>query len=768
MISAMPGIFISYRRSDNPDATGRIYDRLVAEFGKSRVFKDVDSIPLGQDFRGHLNDIVGNCAAVLAIIGPKWTDARNSAGQRRLEDADDFVRIELEAALARDIPVVPVLVAHAPMPGATDLPASLASMAFRQSIEVRPDPDFHNDATRLVSALKKMLDPDAPQSAEPLVAAVSVDAPGPPRRARLAWLVATSAAAAALLLSVPALQHLREQPPAQTLLEISTPATRQSASFALSPDGRQIVFVAQEAGVERLWLRPLDSTTAQSLPGTDGAQLPFWSPDSRSIAYFTSTALMRLDLGGHPQQLVPLTFPYPGGGSWGEHGDILFVSQPVTGEVLKVSATGGQARPVALKFEDGGPTAVAGPRFLPDGQHFLFFRRSLEPDKVGLYIGSLKDGQTTRLSTVSEGGAAFLPSDWLIMSTQGGLVAQRLDIGRQVLVREPVPIPGTFGAVSTSATGLIAFRSIARVPRQLQWFDRSGKFLEAWGQASTTYNNPPRISPDGTRVAVNLNVGQQSVWIVNKDRSTRLTTSGIDAVPVWTGDGREIVYSSLTPKGIALRRKASSGAGAELDIVAPKPDAQLPASVSPDGRYLLTFNSLLRAPQSDLTLVAMDGSGASVTWLGTPFNEFSGEFSPDGKWVAYQSNESGHSEIYLRPFRILPGGGVESAGDKARWQVSGEGGIRPRWRRDGRELYYVNPAGALMAAPISVSSDSIAVGKVEKLFDTGASGEEGPGAADYDAGPGGRFVLIKELSLPGAAPIIVIQNWSPEAKKASQ
>ena len=155
----MSGIFISYRRSDNPDATGRIYDRLVAEFGKARVFKDVDSIPLGRDFRGHLNTIVSECGVMLAIIGPRWTDASSKAGQRRLEDPDDFVRIELEAALARDIPVVPVLVGHAPMPAASELPGSLASFVFRQSIEVRPDPDFHNDATRLVTSLRGILDP---------------------------------------------------------------------------------------------------------------------------------------------------------------------------------------------------------------------------------------------------------------------------------------------------------------------------------------------------------------------------------------------------------------------------------------------------------------------------------------------------------------------------------------------------------------------------------------------------------------------------------
>jgi hypothetical protein len=200
------GIFISYRRSDNPDATGRIYDRLIAEFGKVRVFKDVDSIPLGQDFRGHLNEVVGDCAVVLAIIGPRWTDARNGEGKRRLEDPDDFVRIELEAALARDIPVVPVLVGHAAMSGIADLPASLASMVFRQSIEVRPDPDFHNDATRLVSALRIIIDPDAPREELPaspvLSAAQSIHRA---RARRLAWMTGIAAVAAltAIALAAP-------------------------------------------------------------------------------------------------------------------------------------------------------------------------------------------------------------------------------------------------------------------------------------------------------------------------------------------------------------------------------------------------------------------------------------------------------------------------------------------------------------------------------------------------------------------------------------
>src|ERR1700733_9891482 len=274
--SALSGIFISYRRNDSPDATGRIYDRLVSEFSKALVFKDVDSIPLGQDFRGHLNSIVGDCGVVLAIIGPRWLDASNKAGQRRLEDPDDFVRIELEAALARDIPVVPVLVAHAPIPLASELPGSLASMAFRQSIEVRPDPDFHNDATRLVTSLRGILDPAAAEQAAAAIAPPAA-ATGT-QRGRLGWIVAAIAILVAALLAVPTIRYLRETPPPEppeTRLDIVTPATDDPASFALSPDGRQIVFVAKSDGAPRLWLRSLATATAAPLAGTEGARHPF-------------------------------------------------------------------------------------------------------------------------------------------------------------------------------------------------------------------------------------------------------------------------------------------------------------------------------------------------------------------------------------------------------------------------------------------------------------------------------------------------------------
>lgn len=213
---SMSAIFISYRRNDSPDAAGRLYDRLVAEFGKARVFKDVDSIPLGQDFRAHLDEVLAGCSAVLAIIGPRWIDARDSAGQRRLEDPEDFVRVEIEAALARKVPVVPVLVSHAAVPIARELPASLVSLAYRQAIEVRPDPDFHGDATRLVAALRGMLAPsppvDAPRSAAPRSAA-----PGASWWRR-PWIAAGVGAAVLATVGLVALPNLRKAEPERVVV----------------------------------------------------------------------------------------------------------------------------------------------------------------------------------------------------------------------------------------------------------------------------------------------------------------------------------------------------------------------------------------------------------------------------------------------------------------------------------------------------------------------------------------------------------------------
>ena len=747
----LPGLFMSYRRSDTPDAVGRIYDRLVSEFGKARVFKDVDSIPLGQDFRGHLNDIVGGCAAVLAIIGPRWTDTRNAAGQRRLEDPEDFVRIELEAALSRDIPVVPVLVGHAAMPGSAELPASLTSIAYRQSIEVRPDPDFHNDATRLVSALQKILDPNAPDVA-------------PHTGRKRSWAFALTAAAFLLIagLAFLAWTNLRSSPLPEIRTEISTPEADRPQDFALSPDGRYIAFAARDGEVTRLWLRSLASEDARSLPGTEGAREPFWSPDSGSIAFFTPTDIKRFDIKGGVTRVIVELASEAAGGSWGSRGVILFG----TGfGIALVREAGGEA--VAVTQTDRG--LHVQPQFLPDGHRFLY--TEVSGDGTAIFLASLDGGEPVKLVAAGNGGA-WLPPGRLIWEDDGALYAQQLDLGKAALVGHPVVIAdrpsGLAGrAASVSSNGLIAFRRAMKRPTQLFWFDRSGTRLGAVGVPQTSYLSTPRISPDGRRVAaVRTTRGNQDLWLFDGPRLSRLTDDpGLETGPQWLSGGREIAYawlqSASTQKHILRQSIDGTGAVVRLTDAA---SIGVPASVSQDGRYLL-YDRLDASFSADLFLLSLEGKDKPVPWLQTSFREQSGSFSPDGRWIAYSSNASGRPEVYVRAFNPPDGQGAGSSGSEAQL-ISTAGGTFPTWRGDSREIFFLGPKGEMMAATASVSGSVLSPGTPVRLFATRIAGGGAMGALssrEYDVAPDGRFLINTELDDGVTPPITLIQNWNPDA-----
>ena len=763
----MSGIFISYRRSDSPDATGRIYDRLVSEFGKVQVFKDVDSIPLGRDFRGLLNEIVGECGVMLAIVGPHWSEARDPAGQRRLDDVDDFVRIELETALARDIPVVPVLVGHAQLPVGSDLPGTLAPLVFRQSIEVRPDPDFHNDATRLVTALRAILDPAAAPEQAAAAIARPTPAGGNQSSRRLGWIVASVAIVGMALLAVPAMRYLRETSPPELpeiRTDIGTPATSQPDSFALSPDGRQIVFVASGDGASRLWLRSLASTTAQPLAGTEGAIGPFWSPDSRSIGFFANGALERLDLrGGAPYTLAPA--PAPLSGTWNAAGVILFAPQPVS-PLMRVSATGGVAQ--AVTTLKAGQVVQAAPFFLPDGHHFLFVALG-SSDAAGIYLGDLAGSAATRLMNAPS-SSVYLPTGWMLWVREGALVAQRLDVRKAARTGAPVTLAtglptGVFvRPVSVSATGLVAYRGGAVANSQLTWFDRSGATR---GSVGVPNDAQPRVAPDGRRVVFMRPIAHGvNLWLLDGACTSRLTFgANPDLDPVWSPDGTRIAFNSGRSGAFDLYQKLVNGVVGEAQPLPISGQAKIlgfPTSWSPDGRFLL-YTSRTQQTGADLWVVPMVGAHTPSVFLNTPFDESNGVFSPDGRWVAYESNESGRFEIYVRPFHP-PGAKDSSAASGAmQWQVSTAGGIEPTWQRDGKEIDYIDPSGAMMAAPITESGTTFAAGTPVKLFQTHilGGGEDVLDATQYDVAPDGRFI-ITTVPESTAAPITLIQNWNPE------
>ena len=316
------------------------------------------------------------------------------------------------------------------------------------------------------------------------------------------------------------------------------------------------------------------------------------------------------------------------------------------------------------------------------------------------------------------------------------------------------------GAVSAAATGLVAYRTSTAIRRQLTWVDRSGTARGTVGDPDATLSNP-RVSPDGRRVVVHRTVlGNQDLWLLDGPRISRVTFDAAnDAVPVWSPDGTRVAFRSNRTGQLDLYQKLINGAGVEERLVA-SDEFKYPTSWAPDGSSLLY--GAIPPSDNDLWIVPLTGGRTPSVVLKTQFRESWGAFSPDGRWVAYFSNESGRSEVYVRPF-VSPSTTGAAGGQ---WQISTTGGVYPAWRPDGQELYYLNPAGGMMATPIVVTGSTLEPGAAVLLFPARIVGGGGDNQQmrQYDVAPDGRFLINTEL--PGAAaPITLIQNWNPDAKK---
>lgn len=552
----------------------------------------------------------------------------------------------------------------------------------------------------------------------------------------------------------------------ETRLDIVTPATDFPDQFALSPDGRQIVFVAaDDSGVSQLWLRSLATTTALPLAGTEGATAPFWSPDGRSIGFNTGTGLKRLDIGsGAPQTLSSIDSS--SGGSWGADNTLLVAATLVT-PLMRLSASGGAA--TAFTTLEPGQTSHRFPYFLPDGRRFLFFAPG-SPETAAIYLGHLDGTASVRLTTADSGGA-FHPDGWLLWTRAGTLTAQRLDLAQGVLTGEPIALAdGVVGRASVTSTGLIAYRTGSATGQQLTWVDRAGTVLGTLGEPDVTMYRP-RLSPDGRRVAVSRSVqGNTDIWLLDGARSSRFTFDpAADLYHLWSPDGSRIVFRSARTAGSRgdLYQKSSSGAGEETLLVS-SDQLKTPNSWSADGRFLMYhINSSDKA--RDLWVVPMTGDPVPFPVLQTPFNERWGAFSPDGRWIAYESDESGRYEVYVRAFVAPDASAAPAVGGQ--WQISTEGGMTPAWSPDGQELYYLDPAGNLVAASLIVTGDMVEVGAPEVgapevLFPTrivfGGRVEVNQGP-QYDVATDNRFLINTEVGEGGNDPIRLIQNWNPEA-----
>jgi Tol biopolymer transport system component len=578
-------------------------------------------------------------------------------------------------------------------------------------------------------------------------------------RALRLWISALAVLlAAAVVLGTLYLRPAAAAPEIRT--EIVTPATSTSdgVSFALSPDGRRIVFLGSEDGQPRLWVRALDSVTVQPLPGTEGARLPFWSPDSRSVGFFAAGKLKRIDLkGGVPQILADAT---PGfGGSWNKDGVILFA--PINpGPLFRVTASGGEAQPLTKPAQ--GMTHRPS-QFLPDGRQFIFFAAGRE-EAQGIYIGSVGSSETRRL-TAADSNPAYMPQGSLLYVRQRTLVARRFDAARRELQGDGVTVaddvyahPLIPAAFSVSETGLVAYRTGS--PRsQLKWFNRAGNDLGAFGPPDENDPQSPQLSPDGHRVALTRTVrGNVDIYILDSTVTSRFTVEpGQDQYSVWSPDGNWIAFGSSRKNWNDLYRNPSNGAGVE-ELILESPLQKNLDDWSPDGRYIL-YNAQDPKSGRDLWVVPLDENGKPgepFVFLKTEFQEHRGQFSPDGHWVVYVSDKSGQPDIWIRPFP--PGSGGE-------WQISSTGGIQPRWRPDGKELYYMAPDGKLMAVSMTAKPDAIEHGPAIPLFPTRTP--FGPSYAyirpQYAVAPDGRFlVLTTEES--STSHITLLQNWKPPLK----
>jgi Tol biopolymer transport system component len=603
-----------------------------------------------------------------------------------------------------------------------------------------------------------------------------------PKARRWGWVGAAGLALLAIALAVPATLYFTRAPTPAQQLRFDIAARGYAGYLTISPDGQRIAYASRAGGTQQIWVRSLASAEARPIPGTDGATIPFWAPDGMRLGFIADGKLKKVDIRGGPAQALATPSGASGRNAWSREGTIIY-TMPTAG-IGRIAESGGTPTQVTVPDASIGDSGHGMLSFLEDGRRFVFDSWRFAGGKgngVTVALGSLAGEPPIELLQTPfdfRGGAPVYAGGYLFLRRMTDVTAQRLDPRALRLTGDALPIASNVADFSASATGIFVYVEVAGAgdaqpvtSTSFTWFSRRGEILGHVDAPSDAVN--PRLSPDQHRIVFNTptSAANPDVYTIDLERGTttrRTFDASADVNATWSPDGSRLIFESnrgtAAPGASRLYARAANGSGGDELLFAGEPgDVLIPSAWSGDGRYLLfaraRYDSF--ADRMDLWVLPLTGDGKPYALIESAAQKGAPVLSPDGRWIAYQTKESGTPQIVVQPFPDP---------SRGRWDISANGGIQPRWRGDGKELFYLGLDGTMMAVEVETGSgDAFEFGPPSALFQTGIGIPGIPQEYFYDVAADGQRFLVNVHS-PGQSasatpaetttPIHVIVNWN--------